>query len=222
MEFAAKPEPARQMIHTALARVPGGWVAGDEVYGRNPGLRSYLEQQRVGYVMEMAATDRMDTPRGPLAVKELAVLVPAQAWQKRSVGAGSKGERFYDWALADDHTDAAGVRWVLMRRNRTSGDLAFFRCYAPRAVFLSRLVAVAGHRWRVEESFAPGQEPGRVGRVPGAHVEALAPVESDGDGGLCIPGPVPAAGTAPPSAPVGSGGAVVQRDLKLLRFGRHL
>ncbi|WP_449289276.1 IS701 family transposase [Nocardiopsis kunsanensis] len=157
VEFETKPELARQMIATALARVPGAWVAGDEVYGRNPGLRSYLEQQRVGYVMEMAATDRMATPRGPLAVKELAVLLPDAAWQKRSAGAGSQGERFYDWALIDDHTDTAGVRWVLIRRSRTSGELAFFRCYAPQAVPLARLVAVAGRRWRVEESFQQGK-----------------------------------------------------------------
>ena len=51
----------------------------------------------------------------------------------------------------------AGVRWALIRRNRNSGELAFFRCYAPRAVPLSRLVAVAGRRWRVEESFAQGK-----------------------------------------------------------------
>src|SRR5699024_539495 len=150
VEFATKPELARQMIHTALEHVPGAWVAGDEVCGRNPGLRSYLEQHGAGYVMEVVATDRMATPRGPLAVKELAVLVPAQGWQKRLAGTGTKGERFYDWALIDDHADAAGVRWVLIRRNRTSGELAFFRCYAPRAVPLSRLVAVAGRRWRVE------------------------------------------------------------------------
>lgn len=113
VEFSTKPELARQMIHTALARVPGAWVAGDEVYGRNPGLRTYLEQQRLGYVMEMAATDPLHTPRGPLAVKELAVLVPEQAWQKRSAGAGSKGQRFYDWALIDENADEHGVRWVL-------------------------------------------------------------------------------------------------------------
>ncbi|GAB3748948.1 IS701 family transposase [Nocardiopsis nanhaiensis] len=157
VEFATKPELARQMIHTALESVPTAWVAGDEVYGRNPGLRTYLEQHRIGYVMEMAATDRLATPRGLLAVKELAVLVPEQAWQKLSAGTGAKGERFYDWALIDDVADGSGVRWVLLRRNRTTGELAFYRCYAPTPVPLARLVAVAGRRWRVEESFAQGK-----------------------------------------------------------------
>ncbi|GAB3729185.1 hypothetical protein GCM10027590_36730 [Nocardiopsis nanhaiensis] len=157
VEFATKPVLARQMIATALQHAPDAWVAGDEVYGRNPALRAYLEKCRVGYVMEMAATDSLATPRGSIKVKELAVLAPAGARQKRSAGAGSKGERFYDWALIDDHADQAGVRWVLMRRNRTTAELAFFRCYAPEAVSLARLVAVAGRRWRVEESFAQGK-----------------------------------------------------------------
>lgn len=44
-----------------------------------------------------------------------------------------------------------------MRRNRTAGELAFYRCYAPEPVTLARLVTVAGHRWRVEESFQQGK-----------------------------------------------------------------
>ena len=107
--------------------------------------------------MEMAATDTLVTPRGPVAVKEWAVLVPDAGRQKRSAGAGSKGERFYDWALIDDRCDERGVRWVLMRRNRITAELAFFRCYVPETVPLARLVAVAGCRWRVEESFHQGK-----------------------------------------------------------------
>lgn len=155
--FATKPELARQMIASALDLAPGAWVAADEVYGRNPDLRAFLEEHRVGYAMAVSATDRLATPRGPLTLKELAVLLPDAAWQKRSAGAGAKGERFYDWALVDDRTDAAGIRWVLMRRNRTTAELAFYRCYAPEPVTLARLVAVAGHRWRVEESFQQGK-----------------------------------------------------------------
>ena len=69
----------------------------------------------------------------------------------------SKGERYYDWALIDDRADEAGVRWVLLRRSRSTGELAFCRCYAPEPVPLARLVAVAGRRWRVEESFQQGK-----------------------------------------------------------------
>ena len=53
-------------------------------------------------------------------------------------GKGAKGQRLYDWAfLRLDHdgpapVGQAGTRWLLVRRNRTSGELAFYRCFTPR------------------------------------------------------------------------------------------
>ncbi|MGW3648225.1 hypothetical protein [Streptomyces sp. NPDC000878] len=41
----------------------------------------------------------------------------------------------------------------MIRRNRTAGELAYYRCYSPRRVPLTPLVRVAGSRWRVEETF---------------------------------------------------------------------
>ncbi|WP_229345772.1 hypothetical protein [Streptomyces flavotricini] len=41
---------------------------------------------------------------------------------------------------------------LLIRRNRSTGELAYCRCYSPAAVPLTTLVRVAGSRWRVEES----------------------------------------------------------------------
>jgi len=37
--------------------------------------------------------------------------------------------------------------------NPTTGELAYYRCYAPEPTTLTRLVAVAGRRWAIEESF---------------------------------------------------------------------
>ena len=42
---------------------------------------------------------------------------------------------------------------MLIRRNRRTGELAFYRCYAPSSVPLAVLVRVAGARWRVEQMF---------------------------------------------------------------------
>jgi hypothetical protein len=46
--------------------------------------------------------------------------------------------------------DALGVRWLLVRRNRGSGELAFYVCAGPAGLPLIALVRVAGTRWRVE------------------------------------------------------------------------
>ena len=58
MAFATKPELARKMIGRAVkAGVPFAWVAGDEVYGGNPKLRAWLEEQQIPYVMAVACSD---------------------------------------------------------------------------------------------------------------------------------------------------------------------
>src|SRR5690242_13606181 len=51
-QFATKPALARQMIIRALdGGAAAGWVAGDEVYGADPGLRAELEARGTGYVL---------------------------------------------------------------------------------------------------------------------------------------------------------------------------
>jgi SRSO17 transposase len=40
-----------------------------------------------------------------------------------------------------------------VRRNRRSGELAFYRCYTPHPTPLAVLVRIAGRRWRIEEAF---------------------------------------------------------------------
>jgi SRSO17 transposase len=160
VEFATKPTLARRMIARALdAEVPARWVAGDEVYGADPGLRSDLEHRQVGYVLTVACDHRVNSLAVPLRADEIATALPAAAWQRLSAGQGSKGPRFYDWAWVgiDTNADRAGQQWLLIRRNNTTGELAYYRCYAPEPVPLRELVRVAGRRWTAEESFQAGK-----------------------------------------------------------------
>jgi hypothetical protein len=89
--------------------------------------------------------------------------VPARAWRCISAGRGAKGQRYYDWAFVQLDPDQAvpggqtGQRWLLTRRNRTGGELAFYHCWTPRPVPLAILVAVAGRRWTIEERFQTGK-----------------------------------------------------------------
>ena len=100
MAFATKPELARQMIERAVkAGVPFAWVAGDEVYGGNPKLREWLEEEKIPYVMAVACSEMIAIPAGAKRADELAALVPAAGWQRLSCADGSKGPRLYDWAL---------------------------------------------------------------------------------------------------------------------------
>jgi SRSO17 transposase len=160
-EFATKPALAQQMITHALdAGVTTSWVAGDEVYGADPQLRGELETRRVGYVLAVACSHHIVVGTGKKRADEIAPALPARAWHRLSAGPGAKGPRVYDWALIDiDHDDAGrpGHRWLMVRRNIRTGELAYYRCYAPQPVPLSVLVKVAGRRWTVEESFQAGK-----------------------------------------------------------------
>jgi hypothetical protein len=64
-------------------------------------------------------------------------------------------------------------RWLLIRRNIRTGELAFDRAYSPTPVRLVALVKIAGTRWRIEDSLQSGKElsvparPQRPIRPPG-------------------------------------------------------
>jgi SRSO17 transposase len=166
MGFATKPALATRMLTRALdAGVPAAWVAGDEVYGSNPGLRAELEARGVGYVLAVACDHRVVCGGDPRRADELAARVPARAWQQISCGKGAKGHRLYDWAFirldhygpAADDGDQTAQRWLLIRRNQRTGELAFYRCWMPHPVPLAILVRVTGTRWTVEERFQTGK-----------------------------------------------------------------
>ncbi|MGZ5401372.1 MAG: IS701 family transposase, partial [Nocardioides sp.] len=157
--FATKPALARAMIARALdAGTPTAWVAGDEVYGADPGLRADLQARGVGYVLAVAKDHRVATGIGACRSVDIAARLPTKAWQRLSAGPGAKGHRYYAWALVELTEDTPGRHWLLIRRNTRTGELAFYRAHAPQPVPLSALVAVAGRRWAVEESFQTAKE----------------------------------------------------------------
>ncbi len=164
--FATKPALAQTMIGAALdAGVRCSWVAGDEVYGNAPKLRADLVERRVGYVLAVAKDHRITTGAGTYRADELTARLPDSAWRRLSAGKGAKGHRLYDWAriATTDPAVAAtagarGWHWLLIRRHIRTGELAFYRAYAPVRVKLAILVRVAGRRWAVEEAFQSGKE----------------------------------------------------------------
>ena len=169
-EFATKPAQAVQMIEAALdAGVRVAMVTGDECYGRDPRLRTALQIRGVGYVLAVA---RNHYTHVTTTVKERVDVtqawLSAQAWQRRSAGRGSKGERFYDWAWVGIHDDSPGSHRLLIRRNR-AGELAFSRGWTPHPVPLSTLITTAGTRWAVEENFQIAKDDMRRDPLSSAH-----------------------------------------------------
>jgi SRSO17 transposase len=147
------------MIERAVtADVPFAWVAGDEVYGDNGPLRGWLEEQETAYVLAVACRHRVPAGAGQsLRADELTARLPKRAWQRLPAGQGAKGQRWYDWAWITVADDRPGHRHLLIRRNRSTRELAFCRCYSPRPVTLAALVKTAGLRWTIEENFQAGK-----------------------------------------------------------------
>jgi SRSO17 transposase len=168
VEFATKPELAMRMLGRAIdAKVPAGWVTGDEVYGQHGGLRRMLEERGMPYVMAVPVSQHViATVHGKvtdLRADALATRLPAQAWKKISAGAGAKGPRLYHWARAAIRP-LEGTRsyWLLVRRNLVDPtDLAYYLCHGPERTPLGELVRVAGARWAIEETFQTAK--GQVG-----------------------------------------------------------
>src|SRR4051812_39808479 len=58
--FATKPQQARTMLERAVAaKVPFAWFTADEAFGQNPGLRDWLQEQDIAYVMATRVDDEV-------------------------------------------------------------------------------------------------------------------------------------------------------------------
>jgi SRSO17 transposase len=155
--FQTKPQLARVLLERALdAGVPAAWVTADEVYGGDPALRCWLEDRGVSYVVAVKGTQPLGTATQESATAaQLAASVPVEQWVACSAGHGAKGRRLYDWAWVELAAPATAdvARWLLVRRSRRDGELAFYACWGPAGTSLVGLVRVAGTRWVIEDGF---------------------------------------------------------------------
>ena len=167
VEFATKPAIARSMIERVLStKVPFSWVAADSVYGVGD-IEIVLRRAGKGYVLGVSSKHAFNSRGKAYAVSgtagSIAEDLPPEAWQRLSAGAGTKGERLHDWAYLDladldageFNADLSGVwtRGLLIRRNISDGELAFFTTWCPEGTGMETLVRVEGHRWAIEDSF---------------------------------------------------------------------
>src|SRR5919112_1673130 len=161
VDFATKPALAREMIGRALdAGLPCAWVLGDEIYGSDRRLRMDLERREQPFVLAIRSNEKLwavlDKRLGQHAASRLATSLPARAWRRLSAGAGSKGERLYDWARLrlTRLQQPPWEHWLLVRRScKDPTDLAYYVVYGPDQTTLATLAQVAGRRWAIEECF---------------------------------------------------------------------
>ncbi|MGW2746566.1 IS701 family transposase [Streptomyces sp. NPDC001450] len=153
------PEPAlaTRMIGRALdAGVPASWVAGDEVYGgtRICGPRSRGAASTTS--SPWPATTR-SPPRGKVPRRhpgqEAAEPGLAEALRRRR----NQGAPLLRLGPGRHRRRPAGPPHLLVRPDRGTGELAFYRSYSAAWVPLATLVEVAGRRWTVRRPSRPAR-----------------------------------------------------------------
>jgi SRSO17 transposase len=109
--FASKPQLAIRMLDRArAAAVPAAWVVADEVYGNDESFRRHLERKGQASVLAVSSNHLVWQDMAQQSVGAITVALPPEAWTTCSTGAGSKGERLYDWAcLALPYDAPAGM-----------------------------------------------------------------------------------------------------------------
>jgi len=160
VSFATKLVLARRMLERVLEHgLPFAWVTGDSVYGADYGLRHFLEEQHIPYVLAVAPHHSVRTSwkedRESIRVDRWLAKRSRMRWYRLSAGEGSKGQRLYDWTWwkLEDEVPEGWQAWIMVRRSISDpSEMAYYHVCAPTETTLETLVQVAGQRWKVEEA----------------------------------------------------------------------
>jgi SRSO17 transposase len=144
--FRTKPELAFELLLDVRGRIRHSWATFDEVYGRDPGFLSGLEELGERYIGEVPKDTRVwlkrpavqepgpsrgrGAPRtkprvaagepAPVMVEEVAASLPLSAWQRLAFREGSKGVQYAEFArvrVVVERDDLPGPElWLVLER----------------------------------------------------------------------------------------------------------
>jgi SRSO17 transposase len=167
--FLTKPQLAMKQLRRAFDHgFAPTWVLGDEVYGRDPALRSFLEAREQPYVLTCDRTTVVERKGKRQVAKLLAQKLPDKAWKPLLCGQGSKGSRWYEWAwvkldglVGSELRPGNGLKQCLMFRrplgSKDPEEIRYYLVYAPLGTSLEAAVVGAGKRWAIEQCFETGK-----------------------------------------------------------------
>jgi integrase len=149
LEFATKPELAREMIQRAVdSGATAAWITADEVYGHDSKQCRFLEGRQMAYELAVASDQRLwQADLMQHRVDGIPRRLPASEWKRLSAGCGSKGERLYYWASMRLSEQDGWMRALLVRRSiEENPECAYYLSYAPSGNVLN--AAVSSHTRR--------------------------------------------------------------------------
>ena len=188
VQFQTKPQIALAQIRQAVENgVAPGVVLADEVYGSNREFREGVAELKLKFSLAVRSNTmvwalerqplppkpwkgrgrrptrmRRDQTHQPLAVDQLACLLPEEAWRQVSWREGSK-ERLHSRfaalrvrpAYGDEHQgDQQQEQWLLIEWPK--GDpvpTGYWLADLPVKTSLKRLVGISKHRWVIERDY---------------------------------------------------------------------
>jgi SRSO17 transposase len=178
--FMTKPQLGIAMLARALAvlaidpALAWSWFVADSGYGRDPGLRGFCHQQAVPYVLAVPCDLPLLDVRGTASrVDALLAQTDPQVWQQRSAGAGSKGLRYYDWAVhavnVKGQPPTPGFTHTLLIRRAITPkvtakhpdgiyEVEYFLAHAPAGTAITAMITAAGLRWNIEDDNKAGKD----------------------------------------------------------------
>ncbi len=132
-----------------------GWQLADSQF------RRCGEQLGLGYVVAISSSTHLFLNGRRTKVSEHLSHVPEGAWSRLSCGSGTKGERFYDWALVawpSPENEGFERGWLMRRSISDPTDIASYFTHAPHGTALEKIVPIAGRRWTIEECFEQAKQ----------------------------------------------------------------
>jgi SRSO17 transposase len=163
------------------------WVTCDEAFGRDPVFLDRVAGSGLWYFAEVPHDTRVWLARPLTAVPEWsgrgrkprrerlgdgqheaeavasrAARVHPDQWQRCLIKEGSKGPMVADfWAMrvvaVRDGLPGPDI-WLVLRRQRDTGELKTYLCNAPPTTSLGTLARLSGMRWPIETCFEEGKQ----------------------------------------------------------------
>src|SRR6266852_3606811 len=184
-----KPTLAQEMRAAVLKSqaVRWRWVVADEACGGNPGCLEGVAGLGLWYCAEVPHTTRVWEERpathipprrgrgrrpyrerlvegAPEArtVEEVAAALPAKAWTRQTIKAGSQGPMVAECAtlrvVAVRDAGPGPEVWLVRRRHGETGELKTSLCNAPVDTALEALGRMSGMRWPIDTCCEDGKQ----------------------------------------------------------------
>jgi len=188
LPFKTKPELAQEMLAAVVQSqaLRCQWVVADEAFGGNPAFLDGVAGLSLWYFTEVAHTTRVWAERpalhmppwrgrgrrpqrarlvagGPQAqtVLGMALALPAEAWTRRTIKAGSQGPMVADFAALRVVAVRDGLPgpdvWLVLRRHIETQEVKTYLCNAPLDTPLDTHVRMSGMRWPIDTCFEDGK-----------------------------------------------------------------